>query len=205
MDEHAIRAVGALYQGEKADATGIFNVAMAMMGIAAAYLVGAVGYINNLGATNLGPLAFLLPAPLWLILAYNSLLTLNSMMHGSSVRILEDQLFSLAAFDPALRGFIGSKGGDRIMDARESHPSHKWATRLAFGGLGVGILAFTIYILWSAWNSVHVIIALAIAGVYAIAMAVILWSWKNGDRITHEAYEVAKNFLPMPGPGAAQP
>ena len=36
-----ISALSALYQGEKADASVIFNTAMAMMGVAGAYLVGA--------------------------------------------------------------------------------------------------------------------------------------------------------------------
>jgi hypothetical protein len=64
----SIPALAALYQGEKTDASSIFNTAMAMMAVALAYLVGAVSFVGKLsdGST---PWFFLLllPFPLWLV------------------------------------------------------------------------------------------------------------------------------------------
>src|ERR1039458_8570132 len=42
-----IAALAALYQGEKTDASYLFNTAMAMMGIAVSYVVGAIAFLGN--------------------------------------------------------------------------------------------------------------------------------------------------------------
>ncbi|UMP01617.1 hypothetical protein [Amycolatopsis sp. EV170708-02-1] len=90
-------ALNALYQSEKADASAIFNVSMAMMGIAAAYVVGAISLAEKYGSDSIPwPVVVLLPAPLWVIVVFHSLITLNAMNHGLSVLILEDRLFRRA-------------------------------------------------------------------------------------------------------------
>ncbi len=43
----SVAALGALYQGEKTDASAIFNTAMAMMGVGVAYLVGCVSALGE--------------------------------------------------------------------------------------------------------------------------------------------------------------
>src|SRR5437763_1215785 len=86
----AIAALSALYQGEKTDASQIFNTAMAMMAVAVAYLVGAVPFLGSIRQLPLGWLFLLLvPVPLWIIVAFHSLITLNAMSHGISVQIIE--------------------------------------------------------------------------------------------------------------------
>ena len=57
-------ALGALYQSEKADASSISNVAMAMMGIAATYVIGAISLVDKYG-TDAFPwiVVVLLPRP----------------------------------------------------------------------------------------------------------------------------------------------
>src|ERR1700741_2128817 len=88
-----VTALAALYQGEKTDASYVFNTAMVMMGIAVAYLVGAIPFLDKLSQGVGGrPLDWLflvlLPGPLWLIVAFHSLITVNAMSHGVSVRII---------------------------------------------------------------------------------------------------------------------
>jgi hypothetical protein len=51
-----VTALAALYQGEKTDASYVFNTAMVMMGVAVAYLVGAIPFVGNLSQ---GPFAWL--------------------------------------------------------------------------------------------------------------------------------------------------
>src|ERR1039458_2606526 len=100
----AVTALAALYQGEKTDASYIFNTAMVMMGVAVTYVVGAIPFVGNLSRPPITSSALassevawlfllLLPIPLWLIAAFHSLITLNAMSHGISVRIIEDELF----------------------------------------------------------------------------------------------------------------
>src|SRR5205814_8417463 len=102
-----LAALAALYQGEKTDASYVFNTAMVMMGVAVAYLVGAVPFVGSLGHTPIGWLfLLLLPVPLWLIAAFHSLMTLNAMSHGISVRIIEDALFEASKLQ-ANRELVG--------------------------------------------------------------------------------------------------
>ncbi len=119
----SVAALGALYQGEKTDASYVFSTAMAMMGIAEAYLVGAIPFVEKLGHEPPEPLAWLLlliiPVPLWLVAAFQSLMTLNAMSHGNSIRIIENALFDASRLR-VRRNLVGSAAGDRIMDVREA-------------------------------------------------------------------------------------
>src|ERR1035438_8804461 len=87
-----ITALAALYQGEKTDASYVFNTAMAMMGIGVTYVVGAIAFLGN---PSRGPMPWLflllLPIPLWLIVAFHSLMALNAMSHGISSRSKNSQ------------------------------------------------------------------------------------------------------------------
>lgn len=126
-----VTALAALYQGEKTDASYVANSAMAMMGFGVAYLVGAIVFVGNLSH---GPIAWLflllLPIPLWLIAAFHSLMTLNLMSHGISIRIIEDALFKASEL-PVERDLVGSAAGDKTMDitqAKAAHNSPLWSS-----------------------------------------------------------------------------
>jgi hypothetical protein len=198
----ALAALGALYQGEKTDASYIFNTAMAMMGIAAAYLIGATGFV----ATNKqGPLPWpfllLLPMPLWII-AFHSLITLCAMNHGVSVQAIENELFGASELT-VRRDLVGSAAGDRIMDIGVSKPIHRLTTMFVYGGIGTLVLGFTIYVLHSAYAVIrqdpslvrfHVIwIASA---VYFVLLVMAGFSWRIGLRdINAGRKEIANRVL----------
>jgi hypothetical protein len=155
-DPHAaddpIPALSALYQGEKTDASAIFNTAMAMMAVAVAYLVGAIPFVQKLGD---GPTPWyfqlLLPIPLWLIIAFHSLITLNAMSHGISVQIIEYELFFASGLAAKVkRNMVGSASGDKIMDITQAKLAHKVTTVFVYGGVGILVVLFTSYSLYSA-------------------------------------------------------
>jgi hypothetical protein len=193
-----VSALAALYQGEKTDAAYIFNTAMAMMGAAVVYLVGAIPFLGTLSNGPAAKLSLcLVPAPLWLVVAFHSLITLNAMMHGVSVRIIEDALFEATGLRviPVQRTLVGSAAGDKIMDINLATPIHRLTTRVVYGGIFVLVLGFTVFVLYSAAkvgrNDVvltHVPLLVWIAaGVYLSVGFIVARSWKVGLKMVAES------------------
>ncbi len=176
-----LAALGALYQGEKTDAVGIFGVAMTMMGVAAAYLVGVSALADKYGSQGISwTFVLLLPAPLWLITIYHSLITLSAMRHGRSVDIIETELFNQSGLSPTLRDQVGSRAGNKIMDITQAGKAHIVATVFVYGGFFLGVIIYTVYVIVRAWHHVQpYYIGMAIAG-YSIALIVTAASWGTG-------------------------
>ncbi len=198
-----VPALAALYQGEKTDASNVFNTAMAMMGIAVAYLVGAIQFMDRISQ---GPIAWLflllLPIPVWLIAAFHSLMTINAMSHGISVQIIEDALFEVSELRVE-RELVGSKAGDKIMDIGKSHLVHKLITAFVYGGVGLMVIGFTGYALYSANGIIKSNAALVHAqvfwialGIYSLIVVMVALSWTIGFTILHRNSEKAKSYPP---------
>ena len=181
-EDNKVTALAGLYQGEKTDASYIFNTAMAMMGLAVAYLVGTIPLLSKL---QQGPEAWfllpLLPSPLWLVVAFHSLITLNAMRHGLSVRIIENALFRESGLPADRRGIVGSAAGDLIMDIGKSKIIHKVATVVVYLGVGLLVISFTVYALCAAPPAGTYVIRVATI-IYSFIFAVALWSWIAGLR-----------------------
>jgi hypothetical protein len=199
----SVSALAALYQGEKTDASYVFNTAMAMMGIAVAYLVGAIQFMDKISQ---GPIAWLflllLPIPVWLIAAFHSLMTLNAMSHGISVRIIEQALFDLSELRVE-RDLVGSAAGDKIMDITKSAAAHKLVNVVVYGGVAFLVIGFTAYALYSAnmiiKNDVLLVHArviwIAIA-IYSLIVIMVAFSWIEGFRIIKKGSALAESYPP---------
>jgi hypothetical protein len=188
-------ALAALYQGEKTDASYVFNTAMAMMGIAVAYLLGAIPFVTKISE---GPIAWLflllLPIPLWLVVAFHSLMTLNAMSHGISVRIIEDALFEVSDLR-VKRDLVGSAAGDKIMDITQANIVHKVTTVVVYAGVGCLVIGFTAYTLYAARDIVknEIVWASAIAGC-SLLVVIVASSWIVGFRLINKGRsEIPKN------------
>ena len=198
-----VAALAALYQGEKTDASYVFNTAMAMMGIAVLYLLSAIPFVGTLGHGQFGWLfLLLLPIPLWLIVAFHSLMTLNAMSHGISVRIIEEALFETSELR-VKRDLVGSAAGDKIMDITKSKAAHKLITYFVYGGVGLMVIGFTIFALYSAnaiiitdFSLFHISVFWIATGIYLLILIMVAISWKVGLRIIDEADALAKSYLP---------
>lgn len=182
-----VTALAALYQGEKTDASSVFNAAMAMMAAAVAYLVGAIPFVGDLSGKPSGWLfLLLLPMPLWLIAAFHSLMTLNAMSHGISVRIIEDALFEESRLR-VNRLLIGSAAGDKIMDFTQEKVVHKITTLVVYGGILFLVCVFTVYSLYSAKEVIEKqavlidvpIVRIAIV-IYSLLAIMVVVSWIVG-------------------------
>jgi hypothetical protein len=182
MDE-SVSALSSLYQSEKADASSIFNVAMTMMGVAAAYLVGALSIADKYGTTAIPWFVVpFLPIPLWLVAAFHSLIALNGMRHGLSVQILEEALFRRSGLPAVDRELIGSKTGDRIMDIQRSAIPHKIATVFTYGGVAISIIAYTVFGVVSSWAHFTAVWRGAEIALYTLAAVIVASSWRAGLR-----------------------
>jgi len=180
-----ISALAALYQGEKTDAAVIFNTAMAMMGVAVAYLVGAIPFVRKISDGPIpGPFLLLLPIPLWLIVAFHSLITLNAMSHGISVKIIEDALFRASGLGAKVkRDMVGSAAGDKIMDITQAKIAHKLTTLFVYGGVALLVCLFTGYSLYSAKGSVPSRVIWVATAVYLLILLMVGTSWIVGIRM----------------------
>jgi len=199
----SVSALAALYQGEKTDASYVFYTAMAMMGIAVTYLIGAIPLIGNLSH---GPIAWLflllLPVPVWLIVAFHSLMTVNAMSHGISVRIIEDALFDVSELRVE-RSLVGSAAGDKIMDVNQSKAAHILVSVIVYGGVALLVAGFTAYALYSAGgiirNDADLVRARVIwiaIGFYSLLLIIVALSWIEGMRMIKEAKDLAKSYAP---------
>jgi hypothetical protein len=193
--DRRISALGALYQADKADAASNFNVSMAMMGIGAAYIIGALGYSDKFGS---GPLSWTLvmfgAVPLWLIAAFHSLLTLNGMIHGLSVQILEDELFIHTNLPSVARDYVGSRGGDGVMDVTKSRLAHKWATIFVYGGVALLVLGFTIYVAVESWSNVSFGAKWLAIVVYVTSAVTVILSWSVGFSVLNRGNDVKESM-----------
>lgn len=181
-----IPALAALYEGEKTDASAVFNGTVAMLGFAVAYLVWAMPFVGTLTLSH-EPTAklflVLLPFPLWLISAFHSLMTLNAMSHGISVRIIEDALFASSGLPPATRELVGSAAGDKVMDITQSRVAHKITTVVVYAGVLILGGVFTVYALYSATKVVvlvHMPVVEVAAATYSLLLIMVAWSWIAG-------------------------
>jgi hypothetical protein len=195
MADENVEALAALYQAEKADTSGMFNASMALMGVGAAYIVGAIGYLSRQQAHTLpGALVALAPAPLWLITAFQSLITLATMMHTIFVGVVEDELIGLSGLKKERVENVGSKGASEIMDIanRDSHWIHKLTTLFVYGGIVAMVLGFTAYSLDRAWPYLSQQYQIAFTVAYISALLLIVSCWLIGLRKVVKAVEDAK-------------
>lgn len=196
-------ALAALYQGEKTDAAYVFNTAMVMMGAAVAYLVGALPFAAKLSEGPIPRLSLcLLPAPLWLIIAFHSLITLNAMSHGISVRIIEDALFAASALRgiPVQRELVGSAAGDKIMDVSQSKFIHGLTTVVVYAGIASLVGGFTYYALHLAAVAkadavlTHAPVVGIARATYLLLLVMVVLSWTAGLGIVKAGREQAKKY-----------
>lgn len=186
MKDH-VKALAAFYQAEKTDASGVFRTAMAMMAIGGAYLCVMITNIYRFGS---GPgdwlILLVLPLPLWLIAAFQSLMTLNAMSHGVSVQIIEDALFAESALPAGTRNYVGSVSGDKIMDINKSRFIHHLTTYIVYIGVGMLVIGFTSYTVYLTWHPPYIASVVAIV-VYVLLAIIIGISWRVGFSIIKEA------------------
>jgi hypothetical protein len=198
-----ITALAALYQGEKADASHLFNTVVEMSRVTVVYIIGAVLLTGKFGGGQLSWFFWVLsPLPIWLIAAFHCLMTLNAMSHGISIRIIEDALFEASGLPLGERDLVGSAAGDKIMDITQAKAVHKLATAVVWGCISFLMVGFTVYALYSAngiikqnATLVHARVSEVAVAVYSLLAIMVCVSWVEGVRVISRGVLVARNAL----------
>lgn len=191
-----VDALGAMYQGEKTDSIGIFNVSMVMMAIAVGYVGTTLTLNGDFGGKIPWILVLLLPFPLWLIAVYHALVALSGMTHGVSLDILETALYrSTGLPDPELRDYVGSKLSNKIMDIGVASWPHKIASGFVYGGFYAAIIGDSAYILHAAAGDVSKLMWWVALVAYSVFGALVLITWWLGFRLIKRATKAKQRWI----------
>lgn len=210
--DEQVEALGALYQGEKTDSVGIFNVGMVMMTIVVGYLGASLTLSEKFGTEALPwDIVIWLPLPLCLVLVYQGLVALSGMSHGISLGIIEDELFRRTGVSAKFRNCIGSAVSNRIMDATVAPWPLRLATYFVYAGVYLAAWGYTAYILVHAWHPVILGEWIVAVVIYALAFLSQTGSWLFGMREIKQASKLrdehssgmATPVGPGPVPGLA--
>jgi hypothetical protein len=198
-DSNHVEALGAMYQGEKTDSIGIFNVSMLLMAIAVGYIGTSLTLSGDFGEGVPWSMVLLLPFPLWLIAAYHALVALSGMTHGISLGILEEALYRQTGLptrrrdgqrDNDLQHYVGSQMSNRIMDINQAKLLHKLTSGFVYGGFYLAIIGYTAYIVFDSWRHLPLWQRIvAIAG-YTALVSLVGATWKLGFKLIGEGSKV---------------
>ncbi|MGH3671540.1 MAG: hypothetical protein ACRDSH_13035 [Pseudonocardiaceae bacterium] len=176
--ESTVALVG-LYQVDRADKATLMNAGLAIMGAAAAYSVGTIAFADKFGVVVSWGIVALLPIPLWIISAYQSLLACASAMRITSSIYLGNELYRRTGLPAKDAKIVGVYTSEQIMDFRAASAIHKLTIILSFGGVNAVIMGYTVYILLRTSTKLGPAIWF-FAAFYLIFSIVVLASWSSG-------------------------
>jgi len=187
-----VEALGALYQGEKTDSIGIFNVGMVMMTIIVGYLGASLTLSEKFGTEALPwRIVVWLPFPLCLVIVYHGLVALSGMSHGISLSIIEDELFRRTGVPTDLRECVGSAVSNRIMDVNAAPKPLGFASLFVYVGVYLAAWGYTLYILVAALRHQVPLAEWIVAVVlYAAGLLAQVGTWVFGMREINRASAV---------------
>lgn len=141
-------ALGALYQAERTDLTGILAQSLVLVGFALTYVTIFMGLFwsdkLHLSPSVMGYGAF----PAWMLIAFHALLLALVFAHGRSVAIIEKQLVQLAELGEFAE-FIGGEAGTAVTDLDKLIANKRHglvlSTLISYGGFGVIVVAFSFF------------------------------------------------------------
>ena len=152
-----IASLSALYQAERTDLTGILGQSLVLVGLAITYMAALVAVFVaqkvTLSPIAIGYLAF----PVWMMVAFHSVILALVFAHGQSVRILEWELVRAADLHKT-RGAIGAAAGTGATDVDIlMRNRRRWglvgSTIVSYGGFFVFVISFTVASLY--WSYVR--------------------------------------------------
>lgn len=199
-DSNKVEALGAMYQGEKTDSIGIFNVSMLMMAIVVGYIGTSLTLSGDFGEGVPWSMVLLLPFPLWLIATYQSLVALSGMTHGISLGILEEALYRETGLPTPgeeheeLQGYVGSQMSNRIMDINHAKPLHQLTSGFVYGGFYFAIIGYTAYIVVDSWRHVPLWQRIVATVGYTALVGLLGATWKLGFTLIDQGSQVATRW-----------
>ena len=174
-------AITAVYGAIRADNTSLLNVSLALMGAGLAYLGATLAFAGQLGNVLHWLALAVLPMPLWIMVAFHSLLTSLAMTNAVTAKYLEEELLQLSGISADHCRLLGYKRGDKIMDSSISAVPHRVMNYLIYGGFGLLAVAYTIYVLWHVARE-HAVGSMAFDAFYFLVAVMVILSWRAGSK-----------------------
>ncbi|MDX2525203.1 hypothetical protein [Streptomyces europaeiscabiei] len=173
-----LQVLTAVYQSDRADRSSALTVSLAALGTGVAYLIGTIAFYDKLGL--LGWSISLLPLPLICVAAFQVQLVNLAAVRARSLLALERAL--LDAVEPVAgstldRTAIGVTASERTSNLHTALPAMKAAVLIAYGGVGIIFVAYTVLMLAKAVRYLDAWIVAPIA-FYAALLVPIALAWR---------------------------
>ncbi|MFD4671362.1 hypothetical protein ACFWNN_16625 [Lentzea sp. NPDC058450] len=173
-----LQVLTAIYQADRADRGSTLTVSLATMGAAVTYLVGTIAFYDKIDL--LGWAIALLPFPLLCIAAFHANLLTVAALRARSILALEQELAAAAGgLDSEKIGVIAS---ERATNVHTAPKAQKFATIIAYGGVGLIYLAYIALMLVKAAKHLNGWVAVPIT-VYAVLLVPIALAWHRSTTL----------------------
>ncbi len=139
-----VAALTPIYEADRAENSS--GTIFAILGAGAAYLTATLAFSNAI-FRSIGWVGIFAPLPLWLIAAYQSLLTGVAMVRSLSVRAIEAKLLRETSLSEQQKQAIGLQASEKIMNVDDAYWPHKIANYTSYVGIGFLVIGYTLYII----------------------------------------------------------
>lgn len=180
-DGDKVEALAAIYTGTRADNSSIMNVGLALLGAGVTYIAATLAFADAFGTDVDWIIVAVLPAPLWIVAAFHSLIVSITMVNAVTAQYVEARLMDVAGVGNPDRRYIGYQRAEMIMNIGKSRWSHKVMVVLTYGGAATLVLGYTVYMTWLYWtNDDNVFGTMLFTAFYTAATISVIFSWWHG-------------------------
>jgi hypothetical protein len=139
-----IAALAPIYTADRADnsAGEVFTI----LGAGAAYITATLAFSGQI-FRSIGLLGPFLPLPLWIMVAYQSLLTGAAMVRSLSIRAIESKLLNSTDFSKLQAQAIGLQSSERVLNVNDASFVHKVISFATYGGIVLMVCAYTVFVI----------------------------------------------------------
>ena len=139
-----IAALTPIYTADRADNSA--GEVFAILGVGAAYVTATLAFSSQI-FRSIGWLGPFLPLPLWIMVAYQSLLTGVAMVRSLSIRAIEGKLLESTDFSEQQSRAIGLQSSERVVNVSDASFIHKAISFATYGGIVLMICAYTLFVI----------------------------------------------------------
>lgn len=171
-----IAALTPIYAADRADNSA--GEVFAILGAGAAYITATLAFSGQI-FRSIGLLGPFLPLPLWIMAAYQSLLTGVAIVRSLSIRAVEIKLLSGTNFSVQQARVIGLQSSERVINVNDASLIHKAVSFATYGGIMLMICAYTVFVILTDPNITVAWRIITYAGYALLAILVILSHREN--------------------------
>ena len=174
-----IAALTPIYTADRADNSA--GEVFAILGVGAAYVTATLAFSSQI-FRSIGWLGPFLPLPLWIMVAYQSLLTGVAMVRSLSIRAIEGKLLESTDFSEQQSQAIGLQSSERVINVSDASFIHKAISFATYGGIVLMICAYTLFVILMDPHLTNIWRIIAYAS-YTIFAALVIVSHRDNFKL----------------------